>query len=77
MSDLVLERYILEHYKPTHHYKITDTKIIINTQDLIEFMKDIRSFATYDYNNSTIYFLGRRIVTYSTDEEYLWAVILQ
>jgi len=77
MSDLALEVYILEHYKPTHRYKITDTKIIINTLDLFEFMKDIRSFATYDYDNLAIYFLGRKIITYSTDEEYLWAVILQ
>jgi len=77
MSDLVLEQYILDHYKPTHCFKVTDTKIIINANDLPEFMKDIRSFAIYDYGNLAIYFLGKKIITYSTDEEYLWAVILQ
>jgi len=75
MTDAALEQYILDHFRFQHPHKVTQAKIIMNVRDLPELMKE--PFATYDYSDPDIYYMGKRIVVYNTLEEFYWQVILQ
>jgi len=77
MRDKGIERLIIAKFKPKYPFKVADTKIIVEANDLIEFLRDIRTLCTYDYDNPGIFFAGKRIIVYNTKEEFLWQVILQ
>ena len=77
MKDENLLRFILDQFQPKFPFKITDAKIIIDTRDLPEFLKDIRAVCTYDYGDPGIFFAGKTVIVYNTLEEFMWQVILQ
>jgi len=77
MRDTYVENLILQTFRVQHPWKVTENKIIINVRDLPEFLKDIRTVCTYDYGDPGIFFAGKRVVVYNTQEEFLWQIILQ
>jgi len=66
---------IMSNFKPKYPFKVTDSKIIINARDLPTFLRDIRTFCTYDLDPG-IWFAGKRVIVYNTQEEFVWQVIL-
>lgn len=77
MTDESLERLIPDQFRPKHPFKITSSKIIISVRDLPDFLRDIRALCTYDDGELGIFFAGRQVVVYNTEEEFVWQIILQ
>lgn len=76
MNDKVWVEIIIRGLQLKHNFKVTSDKIIINEEDLPAFLRDARTVCVFDYENKYIYFSGKKVITYKTEDEYNWAVIL-
>lgn len=61
-------------FTPDHPFSESDSRIIIHTEDLPQIVQDPR--CCFDYTHQIIYFLGKKIITYQSKEEFAWLKIL-